>query len=99
MIVYVEVRGKHQIQKVKDLFGEYARSLDFSLRFQDFEQELEEPPGEYAPPDGCLFLAVDNGNAIGCVGLRSLLGSRWQSLLDLEARPLSGSTDLSALER
>lgn len=91
MIVYVEVRGEHQIQKVKDLFGEYARSLDFSLQFQDFEQELEELPGEYAPPDGCLFLAVDNGNAIGCVGLRSLLGSRWQSLLDLEAQPLSGS--------
>jgi hypothetical protein len=63
------------------------------------KEQLEELPGEYAPPDGCLFLAVDNGNAIGCVGLRSLLGSRWQSLLDLEARPLSGSTDLSALER
>ena len=53
MIVYVEVRGKHQIQKVKDLFGEYARSLDFSLRFQDFEQELEELRLE-SLPEPCL---------------------------------------------
>lgn len=70
VIEYVEVRGEHQIQQVKDLFSEYARSLGFSLRFQGFEKEIEELPGEYAPPEGCLFLSMDNGNAIGCVGLR-----------------------------
>lgn len=83
VIEYVEVHGEHLIQQVEDLFSEYARSLGFSLRFQHFEEELEQLPGEYAPPGGCLFLAIDSGNAVGCVGLRPS-GS--------EARPLSGSS-------
>jgi len=29
VIEYVEVHGEHQVQRVKDLFGEYARSLGF----------------------------------------------------------------------
>ncbi len=75
VIEYVEVRGERQIQQVKDLFSEYAGSIGFSLRFQGFEKEIEELPGEYAPPDGCLFLSIDDGNAIGCVGLRALSGA------------------------
>ncbi len=70
VIEYVEVRGGHQVQRAKDLFDEYARSLGFSLRFQGFEKELKQLPGEYAPPGGCLILAMDSGNAIGCVGLK-----------------------------
>ena len=91
VIEYVEVRGEHQIQRVKDLFGEYARSLGFSLRFQGFEKELEQLPGEYAPPEGCLFLAMDGGNAIGCVGLKPS-GTEAQPLSGSEAQPITGSS-------
>jgi putative acetyltransferase len=37
-----------------------------------FEEELASLPGKYAPPTGCLLLAVDDDEAIGCVALRSL---------------------------
>jgi len=37
---------------VRSLFHEYADSLGFSLDFQDFEREVAELPGAYAPPRG-----------------------------------------------
>ena len=57
---------------VKDLFQEYADSLDFSLDFQGFKSELENFPGIFAPPDGCLLLAREGEQLVGCVGLRKM---------------------------
>jgi putative acetyltransferase len=59
-----------EIEVARTLFSEYAASLGFDLCFQDFEKELRELPGEYAPPDGCLLLAHDCEKAMGCVALR-----------------------------
>ena len=50
----------------------YAASLGFDLCFQDFEQELAELPGRYAPPDGRLLVAMDGAENVGCVALRPL---------------------------
>ncbi len=58
-----------QIAQIRELFLEYAKSLGFSLCFQDFDKELAELPGDYAPPEGRLFLAEFEGNAAGCVAL------------------------------
>ena len=60
------------LDAVRDLFLEYAGSLNFDLCFQDFESELEGLPGAYAPPAGTLLLAYVNGAAAGCIGVRSL---------------------------
>ena len=58
--------------KTKILFKEYANSLDFSLSFQDFEKELQNIPGKYANPDGCIILVWDNLNSVGCIAMRPL---------------------------
>ena len=49
-----------QITQARELFLEYGQSLGFSLCFQSFDQELAGLPGDYAPPDGRLFLASSN---------------------------------------
>ena len=57
---------------VRDLFLEYGESLGFNTCFMGLDQELISLPGDYGPPQGCLLLAKDNGDAVGCVGLRPL---------------------------
>lgn len=59
-----------RLPAVRALFEEYAASLEVDLSFQDFERELADLPGDYAPPGGRLLLALDGDDAAGCVGLR-----------------------------
>lgn len=61
-----------QIAQARELFLEYAQSLGFSLCFQDFDKELANLPGDYAPPDGRLLLAEYEGELAGCVALHKL---------------------------
>lgn len=72
MLEFVQAKSKKEIEHIRKLFLEYAQSLDFNLCFQDFEEELKELPGEYAPPEGSLILAVYESNVAGCVALRKL---------------------------
>lgn len=60
------------LETVRRLFLEYAAALDFSLCFQSFEAELASLPGDYAPPDGTLYLALVDDVPAGCVGLHKL---------------------------
>jgi len=57
------------LAEVRELFREYALSLNFSLCFQNFDRELAELPGDYAPPEGRLLLADFRGDTAGCVAL------------------------------
>lgn len=70
MVSIVEANTDELIAKAKALFKAYAASLDFDLCFQNFDQEMKEFPRQYSPPAGCLFLAVENNTAFGCIGLR-----------------------------
>jgi ribosomal protein S18 acetylase RimI-like enzyme len=60
------------IPTVRELFCEYADAIQIDLCFQEFEKELRELPGKYAPPSGRLYIALENGAAAGCVALRSM---------------------------
>ena len=70
VIDIVPAAGETDIEDDRARFREYADFLDFSLCFQDFERELAELPGLYAPPAGWLWLARVDGAVAGCVGLR-----------------------------
>jgi putative acetyltransferase len=60
------------IAQARELFLDYAKSLGFSLCFQNFEEELAGLPGHYAPPEGRLLLAESEGALVGCAALRPL---------------------------
>ena len=68
----IQARTPDQVAAVRELFLEYAQSLNFSLCFQSFDQELAALPGDYAPPSGRLLLAECNGRQAGCVALHRL---------------------------
>ena len=61
-----------EIDEVRALLRAYAASLPFELAFQDFERELAELPGAYAPPRGALLVAHSDVGVTGCVALRPL---------------------------
>ena len=65
----MQAESPAQIAQARELFREYAQSLGVNLCFQNFEQELAELPGHYAPPDGRLLLADYEGQLAGCVAL------------------------------
>lgn len=67
-----QAESSTQIALVRELFLEYAQSLGFSLCFQSFDQELASLPGDYAPPQGRLLLAQNEGQIAGCVALHKL---------------------------
>jgi ribosomal protein S18 acetylase RimI-like enzyme len=67
-----QVKLDDDVQEVRVLFEEYSAWLGFSLCFQNFDKELAELPGDYAPPDGRLLLAMENDQVAGCVALRKI---------------------------
>jgi len=69
MLEIRQANGAQEIEQARVLFLEYQRELGIDLCFQGFEKELAELPGDYAPPDGRLFLAVVEGELAGCVAL------------------------------
>ena len=71
-IVLVGADEPALIATVRQLMREYATTLGVDLCFQNFEAELASLPGDYAEPAGALLLALVDGQAAGCVGLRPL---------------------------
>lgn len=72
MLKIVEAHTEEHLETLRKLFREYADSLGFDISFQNFEKELAELPGDYAPPAGRLYLAIEGKRSAGCIALRKL---------------------------
>jgi putative acetyltransferase len=68
----IQVESADQIDRARALFKEYAAGLGIDLCFQHFDKELALLPGDYVPPTGRLFLAMEEDTAVGCVALRRI---------------------------
>jgi ribosomal protein S18 acetylase RimI-like enzyme len=82
----IQASSTEQVQQARQLFEEYAAWLEINLCFQNFDKELAELPGDYAPPGGRLFLADDGDDVMGCVALRKI-GDRVGEMKRLYVRP------------
>lgn len=72
IIEFKQITRQSMIKEVKQLFIEYARSLEIDLAFQSFEFELETLPGKYSPPTGALILVLVDSKPAGCIALRKI---------------------------
>jgi ribosomal protein S18 acetylase RimI-like enzyme len=68
----VEADTPETLAIVRDLFEEYAASLDVDLDFQNFGEELARLPGDYVRPAGGLLLGLRGEEPTGCVAFRPL---------------------------
>lgn len=65
-------RSPEELDAIRTIFREYADDLGVDLCFQQFDEELERLPGDYATPRGALLMAVVDGELAGCCALRPL---------------------------
>ena len=73
-----------ELAATSGVFREYAISLGFDLCFQDFEGEIANLPGDYAPPRGALLLAHVDGAIAGCCALRPLDSSDYVNTAEMK---------------
>src|SRR5689334_14915310 len=71
-IVFRTARKEDEFLDGRNLFVQYANSLEVDLSFQDFQHELLNIDKQYSQPKGALLLAYRDGIAIACAGVREL---------------------------
>ncbi|HVG31682.1 MAG TPA: GNAT family N-acetyltransferase [Pyrinomonadaceae bacterium] len=93
----VQAESAAQLAQARSLFMEYAEALPgIDLCFQNFDRELMNLPGAYAPPDGRLLLALDGSALAGCVALRRV-GADTCEMKRLYVRPAFRGRRIGAL--
>ncbi|MFP4345177.1 MAG: hypothetical protein ACLFU8_10825, partial [Anaerolineales bacterium] len=76
----VQVETAEQLQAVRELYLEYyhfiLQTYGVDMGHDYFQAEMAALPGAYAPPNGRLLLAQEEGEAAGCAGLRRVTQER-----------------------
>ena len=90
------VASAADLAAVRDLFREYAASLETNLCFQDFDAEVKGLPGAYQPPAGALLVGEAGGRLVGCVALRALEPPAVGEIKRLYVRPAGRGRGLGA---
>jgi len=72
LLEFIQAESAEHVTCARELFKEYAAALGINLCFQNFDQELAELPGAYAPPDGRLLFALHGNKIAGCIALRKI---------------------------
>lgn len=66
----LEACSTAQVQQVQSLLRDYVATSLVDLSSQHIDAEIVGLPGDYAPPTGALFLAVNtDGKPAGCVAI------------------------------
>jgi putative acetyltransferase len=73
-----------QLEATRQIFREYAAALGVDLCFQNFDAELAALPGDYAPPQGALLLALVGGQVAGCGALRPLADADYPNACEMK---------------
>ena len=60
----------NDLDKIRLLFREYTSMLGVDLRFQNYDNEFQNLPADYALPRGRLYLANYDNQLAGCIALR-----------------------------
>jgi putative acetyltransferase len=71
-ISIVQAVSEERIEAARALFREYEAWFGLGLCFQNFDEEVANLPGYYAPPAGRLWLALADEKPAGCIALRPL---------------------------
>jgi GNAT superfamily N-acetyltransferase len=66
------VQSPEDLAEAKRLMRDYATTPGVNECVVGFAAEIDGLPGRYGPPSGVLLLALDEGGAIGCGGLRGI---------------------------
>ena len=97
------VNGLERPEQIGELFDEYTAMLvegdpTFAryLELQDYDEELRHLEGKYSPPGGRLILALEDGEAAGCIALKGMDETRCE-LKRLYVRPAFRNSGLGRM--
>ena len=71
-ILQIRTATGADIPHVREMLREYVSWIGLDLAFQEIDAELDGLPGEYAPPRGALFVAVEGERHLAMIALRPI---------------------------
>lgn len=93
-LTYVQTKDHYVV--ASELFEEYAEWLNIDLSFQKFEAELSELSRMYGAPTGCIILARESQEYIGCIAVRKI-GADTAEIKRMYVKPLSQQSGTGTL--